>query len=77
MADNSAGAGGILSPPDVGFPDTGVIVMGTLDAPGWVYADIDIGAVRAVRADDVVLNRHHWGLQQGRTDPAPVTSLVD
>ncbi|MEP5633910.1 MAG: hypothetical protein ABJP79_18685 [Tateyamaria sp.] len=63
--------------PDVGFPDAGIIALGTLDAPGWGYADVDFGAAKVVRADDVVLNRRHWGLQQGRTDPAPVTSLVD
>ena len=34
--DVSVGAGGIFGPPDRGFPDTGIIALGTLNAPGWV-----------------------------------------
>lgn len=75
--DTSTGAGGIFGPPDIGFPDTGVIALGTLNTPGWVYADVDIAAIQAVRAHGVVLNRRHWDLQQGRTDAAPVTSMMD
>ena len=75
--DTSTGAGGIFGPPDIGFPDTGVIALGTLNAPGWVYGDVDIAAIAAVRADGVVLNRRHWDFQQGRSDVAPVTSLID
>lgn len=75
--DTSMGAGGIFGPPDVGFPDTGIISLGALNTPGWVYGDVNLAAIKAVRADGVVLNRRHWDLQHGRIDAAPVTSLMD
>ncbi|MEP1355813.1 MAG: carbon-nitrogen hydrolase family protein [Tateyamaria sp.] len=74
--DISTGAGGIFGPPDRGFPDTGVIALGELNAPGWVYGEVDLNVIAAVRADGVVLNRRHWTLQQGRADPATVTQLA-
>jgi predicted amidohydrolase len=74
--DISTGAGGIFGPPDIGFPDTGIIALGALNVPGWVYGDVDIATIAAVRADGVVLNRHHWDLQQGRADPVTVTPLA-
>ena len=74
--DISTGAGGIFGPPDRGFPDTGVIALGTLNEPGWVYGDVDLAAISEVRADGVVLNRHHWVQQMGRADPVTVTPLA-
>ncbi|APX10507.1 carbon-nitrogen hydrolase family protein [Tateyamaria omphalii] len=74
--DVSVGAGGIYGPPDKGFPDTGVIAQGPLNEPGWVYGEVDVSAVAAVRADGVVLNRRDWALQDGRTDPVTVVTLA-
>ncbi|MFL4468522.1 carbon-nitrogen hydrolase family protein [Tateyamaria armeniaca] len=74
--DTSTGAGGIFGPPDRGFPDTGIIALGELNVPGWVYGDVDVAAIAEVRRDGVVLNRRHWDLQQGRADPVTVTSLA-
>ncbi len=64
--DANRGAAGVYGPPDRGFPDDGVIAIGVLDQPGWVFADLDLEAVRAVRADGGVLNVAHWPEQ-----PAP------
>ncbi|ETX27127.1 carbon-nitrogen hydrolase family protein [Roseivivax isoporae] len=64
--DTNCGAGGVYGPPDRGFPPTGVIAAGTVDAPGWTYAEVDPAAIAAVRADGVVLNRQHWDDQHGR-----------
>ncbi|WP_299046479.1 carbon-nitrogen hydrolase family protein [uncultured Tateyamaria sp.] len=74
--DVSVGAGGIFGPPDKGFPDDGVIALGTLNAPGWVYGDVDLAAVAAVRADGAVLNRRDWDAQTGRADPVTVETLA-
>ncbi|WP_147114870.1 carbon-nitrogen hydrolase family protein [Tateyamaria sp. syn59] len=74
--DMSVGAGGIYGPPDTGFPDTGVIAQGALNEPGWVYGDVDLSAIAAVRADGVVLNRRDWALQDGRADPVTVVTLA-
>ena len=68
--DEGTGMGGIFGPPDVGFPPTGVIAEGTLNAPGWTYGEVDLARVAHVRADGGVLNRSHWSEQAGR-DGAP------
>ncbi|MCR9107281.1 MAG: carbon-nitrogen hydrolase family protein [Rhodobacteraceae bacterium] len=64
--DENTGMGGIFGPPDTGFPATGVIAEGTLNQPGWTYAEVDLTRVAHVRADGVVLNRRHWDDQTGR-----------
>lgn len=66
VADMNTGMGGIFGPPDVGFPETGVLAEGTLNTPGWTYAEVDLNAIAHVRADGRVLNRTHWGEQSGR-----------
>ena len=35
----SCGAGGVYCPPDTGFPATGVVAVGEINAPGWTYAE--------------------------------------
>ncbi len=60
------GTGGVFCPPDTGFPSTGVIAVGEINAPGWTYAQVDLAQVAHVRADGVVLNRKHWSAQHGR-----------
>lgn len=74
--DVSTGAGGIFGPPDVGFPADGVIALGALNDPGWVYGDVDLDAIRQVRRDGTVLNRRDWDAQSGRADPVTVVALT-
>ena len=62
--EQNTGAGGVFSPPDRGFPPTGVIAEGKLNRPGWTYADVDLEKVRDVRADGHVLNLTHWAEQE-------------
>jgi predicted amidohydrolase len=47
--DLNTGAAAIYGPPDLGFPDTGVLAQGTLNAPGWVTAEVDRAAIARVR----------------------------
>ena len=70
VADLNTGAGGVFGPPDTGFPGTGVLACGTLDRPGWTYAEVTPAAVAEVRAQGGVRNRAHWAEQGGRADPA-------
>ena len=65
------GRGGIFGPPDRGFPADGVFAQGELNTPGWVYADVDLGAVAEVRHNGGVLNRRDWNAQNGRVDTPP------
>ena len=66
--DRNVGMGGIFGPPDKGFPSSGVLAEGTLNKPGWTYAEIDPGLIAEVRADGHVLNRTHWNEQTPRAD---------
>jgi predicted amidohydrolase len=63
--DVNVGAVGVFGPPDLGFPEDGVVTMGVLNAPGWVYADLDLSAVARVRREGKVLNDRHWVEQPG------------
>ncbi len=61
--DENHGAPAIFAPPDIGFPANGVIVEGSIDAPGWVRADVNFEDIKRVRANGAVLNVTHWNEQ--------------
>ena len=73
--DRNTGTGGIFGPPDIGFPATGVLAEGTLNQPGWTYAEVDPAAIAHVRADGHVLNRTHWAEQTPRADSVTICRL--
>lgn len=73
--DMNTGTGGIFGPPDKGFPQTGVLAEGTLNQPGWTYADIDLTAIANVRDDGHVLNRAHWDEQNPRVETVTISTL--
>ncbi len=58
--DENHGYAAIFGPVDRGFSEDGVIARGTLDAPGWVFADLDRARLDAVRADGAVRNHRDW-----------------
>ncbi|MDQ2095917.1 carbon-nitrogen hydrolase family protein [Rhodalgimonas zhirmunskyi] len=74
--EENRGRGGIFGPPDRGFPPSGVISEGVMDAPGWTYADVDLEAIRAVRADGRVLNLTHWAEQAPRVGQVSHSQLT-
>ncbi len=47
--DANRGYAAVFGPVDRGFPEDGVIVRGTLDAPGWVFAELDPARLDVVR----------------------------
>lgn len=73
--DKNTGTGGVFGPPDKGFPQTGVLAEGTLNQPGWVFADVDLSAIANVRADGHVLNRTHWHEQLPRAETVIISPL--
>ncbi|MEL6887616.1 MAG: carbon-nitrogen hydrolase family protein [Pseudomonadota bacterium] len=73
--DVSVGAGGVFGPPDTGFPDDGVLAAGTLNTPGWTYAQVDRATIDAVRTHGTVLGRRDWQGSAGRANHVTVTSL--
>jgi predicted amidohydrolase len=58
--DENVGAAGVFGPPDLGFPDTGILAEGALNDPGLVAAQVDLAAVATVRAQGAVFNHAHW-----------------
>ncbi|KPP86057.1 MAG: putative amidohydrolase [Rhodobacteraceae bacterium HLUCCO07] len=74
--EENTGTGGVFGPPDKGFPPTGVIACGTLDAPGWTLAEVDLDTIRAVRADGHVLNLTHWNEQPSRVTQVEYSRLT-
>lgn len=74
--DSNRGAAAVYGPPDRGFPDDGVLALGALDQPQWLFATIDLNQVAQLRADGGVLNASHWVEQPGSGGLPPV-ELVD
>ena len=74
--ESNIGKAGIFCPPDKGFPQTGIITEAGLGAPGWVFADVDPSAARALRKDGHVLNHRDWSNQVGRDGQAAQVSLI-
>lgn len=60
--DANTGAAGVYGPVDRAGPADGVIALGALDAPAWVYADLDLDALEHRRRDGEVLGHRDWDL---------------
>ncbi len=50
MAPRNVGAAAVFGPPEDGLPEDGNLAAGKMNAAGWVYAEADIQALRAIRA---------------------------
>ncbi|WP_374529621.1 carbon-nitrogen hydrolase family protein [Novosphingobium sp.] len=74
--DCNRGAAAIYGPPDRGFPDDGVVVVGEMDAAEWVFGEVDLARVAQLRADGGVLNARHWAEQPGG-GALPAVEVVD
>jgi predicted amidohydrolase len=75
--DVSHGAAGIFGPPDLGFPADGVVAQGAVDAPGWVFGEVDLDAVARVRREGAVFGFAHWGEQLGGAEVSPFIAEVE
>ena len=62
--DINIGAAGLYGPPDIGFPDNGILAEGTLNQPGWVYAELNFDRIKSVRRHGTVRNFTHWDEQK-------------
>jgi predicted amidohydrolase len=68
--DENVGAAGVFAPPDIGFPPDGVLAEGPLSEPRWVFAELDLAALRMVRAEGQVTNARDWPIQVERSGEA-------
>lgn len=69
--DENRGAAGCYGPPDRGFPEDGVLALGERDRPQWLFCELDLDAIAAVRADGAVLNHRDWGAEPADLLPPP------
>lgn len=58
--DVNVGAAAVYVPPDLDFPDDGVLAIGVRDAPQWVHAEIDLDRLARCRVAGDVLNARDW-----------------
>ena len=70
--DINRGAAGVFGPPDLGFPEDGVIAQGEMDKPCFVTARLDLDVIARVRAEGQVFNHRHWDEQKGITRAARI-----
>lgn len=68
------GSAALYGPPDTGFPEDGVLAVGALNQPGWVYADIFPERLANVRHQGTVRNHIDWP-RQGEAHLPPVTRI--
>ncbi|MDF9392007.1 MULTISPECIES: carbon-nitrogen hydrolase family protein [Methylococcus] len=61
--DVNVGAAAIYTPVDYGYPDDGILAIGELNRPQWVYAEIDLSSVARVRETGQVFNYRDWPAQ--------------
>lgn len=52
----TVGAAAVFAPMDHGFPPDGVVAMGEMNRPQWVYAEVSPAALEAVRREGEVYN---------------------
>lgn len=74
--DYNNGAAGIYVPAEAGVSETGVVAEGTLNAPGWVHATVDLAALARLADTGEMRNRSDWRLQPGGTLALPTAEVV-
>jgi len=58
--DVNVGQAAVYGPVDRGFPEDGVLAMGTADVPRWVFCTLDRSRIAEVRAHGAVRNHQDW-----------------
>ncbi len=72
--DVNVGAAGIFAPADNAHCQTGVIVEGAVNAPGWVYGEVHLSPLETLVVSGEMRNRSDWERQPGA---APLKHKVD
>lgn len=66
MIDINTGRAGVFAPPDLGFPEDGILADGATDAAGWLFCDIDPAALHRARRNGAVAPHLHWNESEAR-----------
>jgi predicted amidohydrolase len=75
--DVNTGAAGIFAPAEHGLTDTGVLASGELNAPGLVFATVDLAHLARVRTSGEMRNNADWRLQPGAASLAGIVKIID
>ena len=75
--DYNTGAAGVYVPSERGVSDDGVLAEGILNEPGWVTADIDLAALRALRHGGEMRNHLDWDQQSGADRINHAAEVID
>lgn len=67
--DVNVGAAAIYTPVDKGFPDTGILAQGEINAVQWVYGAVDLANCATVRKQGQVFNYADWPAQEKHLEP--------
>ncbi|HVJ65351.1 MAG TPA: carbon-nitrogen hydrolase family protein [Bdellovibrionota bacterium] len=57
--DQNRGLAAFYAPPDLGFPENGILAEGKLDAIQWLVRELDTQLIDAVREHGAVFNHHN------------------
>ncbi|MCR9089138.1 MAG: carbon-nitrogen hydrolase family protein [Rhodobacteraceae bacterium] len=60
LIDVNEGQAGVFAPPDLGFPDDGILGDGAPNGAGWVVAQVDPATLQHSRSQGAVAPRRHW-----------------
>jgi len=74
--DHNSGMAGVYVPAEAGLSDTGVLAEGVLDKPGWVFAEVDLDALRALATRGEMRNAMDWPQQPGASPLAQHVETV-
>jgi predicted amidohydrolase len=74
--DRNSGAAGIYVPSEQSVSDDGILAEGTLDAPQWVSAAIDLKRLRHLRSEGEMRNFIDWSNQPGAASLADKVEMV-
>ena len=67
--DVNTGRASIYTPVDYGFPDNGILVESQQDCAEWVYAELELERIAAVRQQGQVFNYRDWPKQYALAGP--------
>lgn len=65
--DHNAGAAGVFVPAEHGLSETGVVAEGLFNRPQWVFADVSLERLRAIKSAGEMRNSTDWRMQPGAT----------
>ncbi len=74
--DHNTGAAGIYVPSEQTVSDEGILAEGTLNAPQWVSAAIDLSRLRHLRSEGEMRNFIDWSNQPGAASLASKVDIV-